>query len=210
VKILLASLLLIGLRGCPTAQPPAPVVANTVSTASSSWQLLYGSGTPSRPSPLATAWAFDFPAALGSVHYVTTPMAQPIGAGTLTATFRIVSAGATYSAAVEPVEDGPASLHLFIQREGDDFINEYNRWWCADDEYLLGSNDNQIVTLTCPLVYTAWTDVYGHQDATQFAATLANIGNIGFTFGGSGNGWGHGVRLASGTARFELQSYELK
>lgn len=210
MKILLASLLLIGLTGCPTVQSAAPAAANTVSTASSSWQMLYGSGTPSRPAPLGSAWAFDFPTGSGSVHYVTTPVARPLSAKAIAVTFRVVSSGAVYSAAVEPVESGPASLHLFIQRANDDFVNEYNRWWCGSGKYLLGSNDNQIITLTCPLDYTHWTDVYGRQDAAQFAATLASIGNVGITFGGNSVGWGHGVRITSGTARFELQSYALQ
>jgi hypothetical protein len=74
---------------------------------------------------------------------------------------------------------------------------------------MLGTVDNKVVTVSCPLVSTSWSDVDGHTDPTQFAATLANMGNVGLTFGGS-NGWGHGVRLVSGTSRFELLGYTIQ
>ena len=77
------------------------------------------------------------------------------------------------------------------------------RSWCGSGEYTLGTQDNQTVTLSCPLTYTARSSVYGGVDKTQFADTLNNLGWVGVTFGGTG-GWGHGVNLLGGSAQFQV------
>jgi hypothetical protein len=101
------------------------------------------------------------------------------------------------------LESGPPSFHLFIEHLDDDFTNQYYRWWCGSGGYTLGTQDNQTITLSCPLTYTAWSSVYGRVDKTQFTDTLNNLGWVGVTFGGTG-GWGHGVNLLGGSAQFQL------
>jgi hypothetical protein len=92
---------------------------------------------------------------------------------------------------------------LFIEHLNDDFKNPYYRWWCSSGEYTLGTQDNQTITLSCPLTYDSWSSVYGAVDHAQFTSTLENLGGVGVTFGGTG-GWGHGVNLLGGSAQFQL------
>jgi hypothetical protein len=152
-----------------------------------------------------------------SVHYVVVPFNltadEAAKARSITMTFRIVSKDPEYNDHVEPNITGPAMLHLFFERAGDDFSNsdEFYRWWCTDSSgaYVLGAQDNQVVTVSCSLNVKSWMSVFGKRDETQFQNALANIGWVGFTFGGSG-GWGHGVNLTDGLARFELIDYRLE
>lgn len=207
----LISFLSLMLIGCPSTTPPlAPSIQ--VSQQASNWSLLYGSGTPSHPTSLATGWEFAFPVGSGSVNYVTVPFeaAHPILGRTLVATFVVESTNAVYVPANGT--DGPPSMHLYMQRQGDNLsaqgVYQYYRWWCANG-YDLGAKDNQVVAISCPLVSTSWTSVYGQQDAAEFAAALSNLAYVGVTFGGS-DGYGHGVYLAQGSATFTMLSYDAK
>lgn len=201
---LLAVIMFSGMTGCGAAliPPPAP---NIVDMDAAHWKILYGTDMPSHPAASQTGWLFDLPASPGSVHYVEVPFmaTEDLTGETLTITFRVVSNTPVYSASVETGESGPASFHLFIQRLNDDFTNPYYRWWCGSGGYTLGTQDNQTVTLSCPLTYTAWSSVYGKVDKTQFTNTMNNLGWVGVTFGGAG-GWGHGVNLLGGSAQFQV------
>jgi hypothetical protein len=87
-----------------------------------------------------------------------------------------------------------------------------SRWWSDPTAYVLGPGT---VTLTMPLTPDRWSDVggqYGNYSSTTqagFAASLANVGSIGMTFGG-GCFMGHGVNVSGGTATFELLSYTIQ
>lgn len=202
--LLLAAVSLIGIASCGGAYTP-PSVANTVDMDAAHWSLLYGAGTPSHPATAQPGWQFDIPAAPGSVHYVVAPFnaTEDLTGMTLTITFRVVSSQPAYSANVEAGESGPPSFHMFLERSNDDFTNQYYRWWCSAGGYLLGTQDNQTITLSCPLNYTSWSSVYNQSDQAHFTDTLKNLGGVGVTFGGTG-GWGHGVNLLSGSAQFQL------
>jgi hypothetical protein len=197
-------MVVLALAGCGGAfvSPSSP---NTVDMEAAHWNLLYGTGTPSHPSPSQPGWQFNIPAAPGSVHYVQVPFigTEGLTGKTLSITFRIVSNQPVYNANVEPGESGPPSLHLFMERRNDDFTNPYYRWWCYAGGYTLGTQDNQTVTVSCPLLYTSWSGVYAEVDKTQFTETLNNLGGVGVTFGGTG-GWGHGVNLLGGSAQFQV------
>ena len=60
-----------------------------------------------------------------------------------------------------------------------------------------------------------WTSVFGEKANASPAATagfqqaMANIGNVGFSFGG-GCFYGHGVRVRGGRARFAVTNYAVK
>ena len=204
------------LTGCGVSPSDKAAVLNVVDTNPSDWDILYGNGMPHHPySTTSTSegenWYIDLPDSSGSLNYVEVPFQanHELGTQTLTATFRIVSSDAVYNGQVDPNAIDPATFHLFIERQGDDLTNEYFRWWCGSAVYILGSNDNQMLTITCPLTYDKWTDVYGHRDQNEFQDTLNNIGWVGLTFGGS-NMWGHGVNLLGGKARFELINYQIQ
>jgi hypothetical protein len=202
--LLPAGIVLFAIAGCVGgfAPPPTP---NTVDMEAAHWNLLWGAGIPSHPAPSQPGWQFDIPAAPGSVHYVQVPFiaTEDLTGKTLTLTFRMVSAQPLYNANVEPGESGPPSFHLFLEHRNDDFINPYSRWWCSAGGYTLGTQDNQTITVSCPLTYTAWSSVYGKVDQAQFTNTLNNLGGVGVTFGGTG-GWGHGVNLLGGSAQFQV------
>ena len=202
--LLLASIVFLGIAGCVGgfAPPPTP---NTVDMEAAHWNLLWGAGVPSHPAPSQPGWQFNIPAAPGSVHYVQVPfnVTEDLTGKTLTLTFRMVSNDPVYNASVDPHVYGPASFHLFLEHRNDNFTNEYYRWWCSAGAYTLGTQDNQTITLSCPLTYTSWSSVYSKVDQAQFTATLNNLGGVGVTFGGTG-GWGHGVNLLGGSAQFQV------
>jgi hypothetical protein len=202
--LLLAGMMIAGMAGCVGSFGPTPA-ANAVDMDAAHWNLLYGSGTPSHPAAAQTGWQFDLPAAPGSVQYVLVPFnaTEDLTGKTLTITFRMASNKPVYSANVETGESGPPSFHLFIEHLNDDFTNPNYRWWCADGGYTLGGQDNQTITLSCPLTYTSWSSVYNLVDQAKFTETLNHLGEVGVTFGGTG-GWGHGVNLLGGSAQFQV------
>ena len=190
--------------GCGGAFGPA-TTPNIVDMEATHWDLLYGANLPPHPSPSQPGWQFDIPSAPGSVHYVQVPFnaTQDLTGKTLTITFRMASSAPVYNASVEPGESGPPSFHMFLQHANDDFTNPSYRWWCAAGGYDLGTEDNQTITLSCPLTYTSWSSVINVVDQAQFTETLTHLGSVGVTFGGRG-GWGHGVNLLGGSAQFQV------
>jgi hypothetical protein len=212
--LLLAGVMFIGIAGCGGfGTPPyvTPSTLNAVSMNAADWNILWGTGMPLHPAAFQTGWQFDMPTGSGSVHYVEVPYkaTENLTGKTLTVTFSMVSNEPIYNANVEAGESGPPSFHLFLERLNDDFTNEYYRWWCSSGGYNLGTQDNQTITLSCPLTSTAWTSVYGVSTPGPFADALNNLGWVGMTFGGSGQ-WGHGVRLLGGSAQFQVLDVSIK
>jgi hypothetical protein len=63
-------------------------------------------------------------------------------------------------------------------------------------------------TLTVSLSPDQWTSVFGQKGAevpNEFNAAIPNLGNVGFTFGGTFAG--HGVLVTGGNARFVLKEF---
>jgi len=218
--VLLLSLLLSGCRNGWDTSSKA-VVPNTVDTNPQDWGVFScldngscSTGWSSVTNPVAgtapVIWTFQFPNQNSSANYITVPYqaTENIEGKTFSLTFEVESNSPTYGLS-DPSSYGPISLHLFLQRYGDDMsgsgVYAYYRWLCGDSGYILGSADNQIITVSCLLVSTSWSGVIGGSDSTDFQDTLDNMGRVGFTLGGSG-GWGHGVYMTDGTATFELMS----
>jgi hypothetical protein len=195
-----------GFSGPPNVVPAQP---NSISLGPQSWYILYSDDMPNHPLPSADgAWSVNLPDNPGSVNYVQTPFFETTPHSMITITFRVdSSSNVDYNGRVDPDAANPATFHLFMERRDDDFTNEYYRWWSAG--YILGSKDNSVVTIEAPLTSDAWTSVYGHHDATEFADTLNHLGWVGFTFGGV-NRFGHGVNLLSGTAKFTLLNFQVE
>ena len=201
VKTGALALLLVGCKPAAITPPLAPGVEN--------WQIRYSTGMPSAPAMTsASTFYLDIPQAPNSVNYVTEATSTALAGETLTATFNVVATNAVYGLA-DTTTYGPAQIHLFLQRAGDNMTGvgemQYYRWWCGTGAYVLPASGSATVTISCPLNPASWTSVYGQQSANEFQAALNNLQWAGFTFGG-GNGWGHGVYMQSGSARFELQS----
>ena len=201
------------LGGCGAVSSPP----STLSLSPNDWNLQYGHGVPDHPAATggSAVWYFAFPSGEGSgVDYVTTPYhpTQDIQGKTLSMTFKVVSSAPVYGLS-DPATYPPIALHLFLQRSGDDGSGngemQYYRWWCPSGYYNLGSADNTTVTISCPLSAEAWTSVQGRSGTEEFLQTLQNMEASGMTFGGSA-GWGHGVNLQAGTARFELLGFSVQ
>lgn len=103
---------------------------------------------------------------------------------------------------------GAPSLSLLLHRAGDDLAKTYYRWFTKSSlqqplQFGLGS-------LSATISIGDWIAVDGTNNATvDWAAALANIGSIGFVFGG-GCFAGHGVSVNSGTARFDVQGLTIQ
>lgn len=193
--------------GVPDIVPRQP---DTVSLQATDWYIFYSEGVGDHPSPTNDgAWCFDFPPAPGSVHYVQTPYRWTAQHQFVQMTYKIAtSPDAVFNAELSPGCTGRATLHLFLERRGDDLVNEYYRWWSNPIAQVLESSPNTVVTLTVPLTSDNWTNVLGHHDEGQFQQALGNLGWVGLTFGCE-TYFGHGVNMASGTARFLMIDYRI-
>ena len=164
-------------------------------------------------------WFFDFPSAPGSVHYVT-------AAGNMTAT-KSVSASIEVNATGAPTFEyaldanntciNPAQVRFLLQEKGDDLSGvggkQYYRWWSINAAYELAPGSTTLTAQISDL--SQWLSVFGERADASAAATagfmqaMANLGNVGFSFGG-GCFYGHGVRASGGGARFAVTSYAVE
>jgi hypothetical protein len=209
-------LLLLGLTigSALASERPTIIPAST-----KAWLILYSPGMPDHPIAARDGWYFDFPKAPGSVHYVL--LHVDMAASTS------ISARITVETKGDPVFDykleksntcnSPARVRFLLQRRGDDLSGkngkQYYRWWSIGAAYELAHGS---APLTASLTDTSqWTSVFGERADASAAATagfhqaLANLGNVGFTFGG-GCFYGHGVRVSRGTARFIVHSFAIQ
>jgi len=119
-----------------------------------------------------------------------------------------------YHTASNNICSTPSTVRIYFQRQGDDLSGtagstEYYRWWSTIAFYTLAPGK---VTITGDLTdLSSWTDVLGHAASTNvsmFQAALANIADLGMTFGGGCfNGHGVFVDPGSGSATFNVESY---
>jgi hypothetical protein len=200
------------LVGCAFAGPPniPPQTANAVSLNSQDWYIYYSAGLPPHPSAdIKGAWSFDFPSSVtgGHVNYVQTPFNATTTPHNVSVTFRVESSAPQYEV-LDPGDHPPATVHLFIEQQGDNLSSANGRWWADPSYYNLGSQDGGTISFNVPLTADKWSNVYGHQDGEAFSAALRNIGWVGLTYGGQ-YFWGHGVALAGGNAQFILIDYHI-
>ena len=206
-------LLLSCLAGCAYISPPPevqPQQPNVVSLDPENWYINYSSGEPPHPSPdTEGVWSFNFPIYItgGHVNYVQTPFNATGALHSISITFKVESGSPQYFV-IDPTDILPATVHLFIEQKNDDLVNPNGRWWSNSSGYNLGSQDNETLTINMPLTSDLWTNVYGQQDPQAFAAALANIGWVGITCGGQ-YFWGHGVAVATPSAKYILIDYQV-
>ena len=111
----------------------------------------------------------------------------------------------------------PAHVRFLLQEKGDDLSGtngkQYFRWFSNSVAYQLASGVTNLRASLTDL--SQWTSVLGEKANASAAATagfqqaMANLGNVGFAFGG-GCFYGHGVRVSGGGARFAVTSYSVK
>jgi hypothetical protein len=216
VKRLAITALLV-LAACNDAAGPRPPpvnvrelpAAHSFNLTSSLWRFEFSLGMPRHPAQVtSTSWAFDFPvgsdsATAPSVHYVMTTVGAKVTGKQIVIEWQTQEDG-------EPVYQGalgdpkntcgpPAHFDIIIQRMGDDLKAEFYRWFRHIDN--LPSSGVKTVPLDGD-----WISVFGRKASTtpgQFEAALAEVANIGLTFG-----WGcfsgHGVNIARGSSQFTL------
>jgi hypothetical protein len=199
--------------GCASVTPPPnirPQEPNLVSLAPQNWYIYYSAGMPTNPSGDGIgAWSFEFPSseASGHVNYVQTLFNATTTLHNVSVTFRVKSSAPQY-VVLDPGDILPATIHLFIEQQGDDLSNPNGRWWAQAGGYNLGSQDNQTITLSVPLTSDQWTNVDGQYNTQEFTSAIENVGWIGLTFGGQFF-WGHGVALGNGSAKFILIDFQV-
>jgi len=202
------------LLGCALTDPPggpphaSPQAPNVVSLDPSQWYILYSAGMPAHPSAdSAGAWSFEFPShsSGGHVNYVETPFNSTTALHNLSVTFMVEDDAAQY-VVIDTTDHLPATCRLMIEIQNDDLSDPNGRWWAQASMYDLGSQDNQVLTISIPLTSDQWTNVVGQHDSQAFAQALANIGWVGVTFGGQFFA-GHGVAISGGSAKYVLINY---
>jgi len=220
MRLLLFLLLLVGVAACSSNDPlPPPSGAPVViSTDAARWNITFSPGMPPRPTAGGGAWYFDFPAGpdakgAASVHYVTTPAVGRLSGVKLVVDYEIVhmTGAPVYQWKLgdpnNTCDDAGAHFSLYMQRRGDNLSGagayEFFRWFKSGGRITPGR-----ATTIAMLSGADWTAVYGRGNDAQFQATLADLGNVGLTFGG-GCFAGHGVNLkpGSGTSRFVLHGF---
>jgi len=188
-----------------------------------------GGYVPPPPGPLVgqlaipASWNFNFPVypKVPTTQCVSDPSCQKVGyiiqavyariSGNIRFKFEIVEGGSPiyqHALKADNVCGGPSTLQLYFQRYGDNGMNEFGRWW-SSTRAVLGPGQQEIVV---PLNGEGWSSVYGKfgKDAPlMFADALANVGQIGMTFGG-GCFAGHGVNINGGSSHFTSMEYEIK
>jgi hypothetical protein len=174
--------------------------------------------------PTVNGTSFAFPtSSAGTAGYFYTQLSAKAGQ-TLTLNYSITGSNPVWAQHVqsggtildifgvgESSDQNPASLTLFLWRQGDDLGGGQTgkasyRFWCPTRALLkLGANQ----TLSCKIDGSVWTNVAGQVDPNGFAAALANALGLGLTFGGQ-NFFGHGVYLQSGSATFTINSFTVQ
>ena len=181
------------------------------------WSILYSPGMPPHPTQqTGGGWYFDFPTAPNSVHYVLA--AVNIAASSSVESSLLVTATETpifiYNLQSDNTCLYPAHVRFLLQEKGDDLSGkngkQYFRWWSNTVAYQLAPGSANLSASLIDL--SQWTSVFGEKANESAAATdgfkqaMANLGNVGFAFGG-GCFYGHGVRVNGGGVRFAVTRY---
>lgn len=206
----IALMLLSCFMGCGISSNGRPQEANAVSLDPQKWDIYYSAGMPPHPTPDTDgAWSFEFPTSQtgGHVNYVQTPFNTTTLLHNVSISFRVESSTPQYTV-LDPSDISPATIHVFIDQQGDDLVNPNGRWWAHASGYNLGSRDGEPITFSVQLTPDQWSNVNGKYDPHAFYAALHNIGWVGLTCGGQ-YFWGHGVGLDSGTAKFVLIDFHV-
>ncbi len=126
---------------------------------------------------------------------------------------QVLSGIPTYNYNLEPGNTCvyPAHVRLYFERRGDNGRKEFYRWWSLDPaSYQLDTGG--LLTISVPLIPSAWSSVYGKRGdydssvTAEFFAAMADPMEVGMTFGG-GCFYGHGVNVSGGTAKFTVYGF---
>ena len=198
---------------------PSPA-STTVPMNTEVWSIRYSPGMPPHPTPQTSGgWYFDFPMSPNSVHYVLAAVSMA-ASGDVDANISVTTTETpifVYNLQPDNKRVYPAHVRFLLQQKGDDLSGkngkQYFRWWSNSVAYQLARGEAQLSASLADL--SQWTSVLGEKANGSAAATagfkqaIANLGNVGFSFGG-GCFFGHGVRVSGGGARFAVSNYAVK
>jgi hypothetical protein len=193
--------------------PRSPDAKAQVSMAANAWRFRYSPGMPPQPAPIAGGWYFVFPSVDG-VHYLTTAVSGRVSDGSIALNYEIIATGSpVFDFHTNPnnrCASPPSAVSLYFQRRGDDMSgNGAFGSYRFFSKPLISILSTGAHTLTVPLTADQWVNVWGQNDAAGFAAALADVQNIGMTFGG-GCFSGHGVFVTGGSAQFIAKGYMIQ
>jgi hypothetical protein len=221
-KVLQFILVLLVLAACnDTESSPAPTRSSTaVPMNAEAWSIRYSPGMPPHPTPqTGGGWYFDFPTSPNSVHYVLAAV-NMAASSYVEAKISVATTGTPVF--IYNLEPGniciyAAHVRFLLQEQGDDLSGtngkQYFRWWSTSIAYQLAPGEADLSASLSDL--DQWISVLGEKAnasaaaAAGFKQAMANLGNVGFAFGG-GCFYGHGVRVSGGDARFAVTRYAVK
>ncbi len=131
--------------------------------------------------------------------------------GAVTITFQVGTTGApAFYFDSEKTNTGtfPAHMRAYIESATIQ-PNGLNRWWANPISYQLDTLLPGVLVMAIPLTPDQWTSTYGQrgsddaQTFLSFQQSMASAVVIGISLGG-GDFFGHGVRVAGGTAQVQL------
>ena len=221
---LLLVLLVLGLVGCreaPASVSPSPAaIVDTdakkparpagfaLNLSAFRWETL---SRPANNWPLSNdasgALTFAVPPLPDSMNYLYTQSPSRSLAGTVRVDLQAVGAGLILPwEPCSPTEIGAARVFVISHRM--DWSGEFSRWWGIPDRVDLVEG---AFSLAVPVTPERWSSVYGTvgtQAPDHFASAMRDVSALGLTFGSCF--FGHGIYLASGSARVVLSRYEVR
>lgn len=151
---------------------------------------------------------FEIPACgVGKLGYVTMAWPTPLEAGqTMRIEFSFEQSGDAKVVDNEDRRSTPGNMALFFQREGDDYSNEkYNRG------YRQWSNPRQLATPGDHVFEVELLPANWNFGLVNFVPAMRDVENVGFTLAGYGGpSAGHGVCMASGTAKLTITNFTVE
>jgi hypothetical protein len=168
-------------------------------------------GTQGTPDAHPEGWSINFPAAPGSVRYVTVPSGSLTGKTSMTIKGRWEMAdGARLVPRRFP--NAPPLMTLYFQRSGDDWSAQGDKEAYRQYASFGTVQDMKAGEFTMTARFDQnWTAILSssrENNLAGFNAALANAARIGFVMGG-GDGLGHGV-YAIGDVRLVVTSFKIE
>jgi hypothetical protein len=173
--------------------------------------------------PALSGGAFDFPVcamitnpADGKLYapcragYVETPLQANIAnMGVITLNYTITGDNPVFTKQTNTDNtcDGPAAVRLWLHIANDPGLANMNGRWFSVPQTELRLGPGALVVNLVDLAQ--WTPIYPPGNAGLFSVIKANIGGVGFGFGGGCFAM-HGVAVTSGSAKFTLERYKIE
>lgn len=168
-----------------------------------SWGLWFGKGLPRHPDKHPEGWSFDLGGPDKEVHYLTTPYGSLKGRTRLTVNGRVEGGPIVGRGGQDSV------MVMYFQRKFDDGTDghEHYRWWDGASAISpIAEGPFEMVFDLKPVGCTSMLGKRAEDYPDEFAAAINHAGMVGLTFGGVGDGYGHGAR-SDGLAKVIITSY---